>query len=441
MSETRLAINGDIPTRTVPFPAWPPVFQETQASGVACESGEKPQVEGKECASIDDRYFDTLSCAVIEVLESGKLNYHTGEQVKAFEEAFARVIGVPHALAVANGTLALELALRACDVMPGDEVIVPSRTFIATAGAVVAVGAKPVIADVDPATNCMTAVSCAKVLTPRTTAVIPVHLGGYPAPVTEIVSLADQVGAVVIEDCAQALGARYRGMAVGSLGTAGCFSFCQDKILPLGEGGIITFKDEDAYQRAWAYRDHGRSFEKAHEAHVGEASSQFKWLNDTFGTNARMTEVQGAMGLVALGELDAWLERRARNAQVLIDAMTELDGIDPVVLPAWLAEDSAQAYYRLYARIEPEKLAEGWSRDRIIDALNAEGVPVQYGSCALISNERAFINAEIVTNVDLPGAREAHETSLAFFVHPTATVADMEDVAGALRKVIVVAVA
>ena len=425
MTET-LAIEGGAPVREAPFPVWPPELYETLCADVA--------------GAHDNEYFfkQALQHAGA-VLTSGRLNYHTGQQVKRFEEAFAAYVSVPHALAVANGTLALELALRAWQVMPGDEVIVPSRTFIATAGAVRAVGAIPVIADIDPATNCMTAVSVAKVLTPRTTAVIPVHLGGYPAPVTEIISLAQQVGAVVIEDCAQALGARYRGEMVGSIGVAGCFSFCQDKILPLGEGGIITFTDEDAYRRAWAYRDHGRNWDKAHEVPVGEASSQFRWLCETFGTNARMTEVQGALGLVALEQLDDWLAQRALNARVLIDAMVELDGIAPVVLPEYLAEDSAHAHYRLYGRIEPEKLAEGWTRDRIIDALNAEGVPVQYGSCALISNERAFISAEIVTNVDLPGARDADATSIAFFVHPSARLSDMQDVAAALRKVMAAA--
>jgi len=423
-----LAIDGGTPVRTAPFPAWPPVLYETLCADVAG-------------AHDNEYYFKQVLQHAGAVLTSGRLNYHTGVQTKAFEEAFAAFAGVPYALAVANGTVALELALRALGVgmLPGEEVIVPSRTFIATAGAVRAVGAIPVIADVDPATNCLTAVSVARVLTPRTTAVIPVHLGGFPAPVPEIISLAEQVGAVVIEDCAQALGARYRGAAVGSMGAAGCFSFCQDKILPLGEGGMITFAEEEAFKRAWAYRDHGRNWDKAHEVPVGEASSQFRWLCDTFGTNARMTEVQGALGSVALVELESWLAQRALNARVLIEALAELDGIAPVVLPDFLAVDSAHAFYRLYATVDPARLAEGWTRDRIIDALNAEGVPVQYGSCALISNERAFIDAEIITNVDLPGAREADETSLAFFVHPSASVADMADVAAALRKVMAVA--
>jgi len=388
---------------------------------------------------MNDHYLENASEGIAKVISSGCINYHTGKQTKEFEEAFADRIGVPYALAVANGTVALEIALRAWGVGQGDEVIVPSRTFIATAGAIVAVGAIPVIADIDPDTNCMTAESCAQVLTPLTKAIIPVHLGGYPAPVKEIKELADQVGAVVIEDCAQALGTRYRGALVGSHGAAGCFSFCQDKILPLGEGGMITFADEEAYKRAWAYRDHGRCWDKAHGATVGAACSQFQWLNDTFGTNARMTEMQGALGLVALNELDTWLMQRAINAHVLIDAMKDLCAIEPIILPYEKKDCCEQSYYRLYARIDNEQLAEGWTRDRIIDAINAEGAPAQYGSCALVGDELAFRNADIPITFDLSGAQIAHETSIAFFVHPAASVGDMKDVADALQKVMAVA--
>jgi dTDP-4-amino-4,6-dideoxygalactose transaminase len=370
-----------------------------------------------------------------DVLSSGRINYHTGDKTKEFETAFAHYVGAPFALAVTNGTVALEIALCSWGVEPGDEVIVPSRTFIATAGAVVAVGAIPVIADIDPDTNCMTAETCKKVLTYRTRAIIPVHLGGYPAPMVELEELADKVGVAVIEDCAQALGAKYRNVLVGSNSAAGCFSFCQDKILPLGEGGMITYTDEDAYKRAWAFRDHGRSWDSAHEATVGAASARFQWLNDSFGTNARMTEIQGAMGLVALAELEAWLNQRAINAQVLIDAMADLPAINPIVIPRERADCCRQAYYRLYARIDARELASGWSRDRIIDSLNEEGVPVQYGSCALIGNEKAFSNAGIAVNPELAGAHVAHASSIAFFVHPTMTTLDMQDIAATLRRV------
>jgi dTDP-4-amino-4,6-dideoxygalactose transaminase len=198
---------------------------------------------------------------------------------------------------------------------------------------------------------------------------------------------------------------------------------------------MITFRDQEAYQRAWAYRDHGRSWDKAHDATVSAARSQFKWLNDSFGTNARMTEIQGAAGLNAFEQLRAWTAQRALNAQVLIDAIDGLEGIDAVVIPAEFEKGCSQAFYRLYAQIDTSKLMDGWTRDRIIDAINCEGAPVQYGSCALIGDEEAFANARLDVNQDLLGARSAHESSIAFFVHPSAGFADMRDIATALRKV------
>ncbi|MCL2024312.1 MAG: DegT/DnrJ/EryC1/StrS family aminotransferase [Coriobacteriia bacterium] len=427
-ADKKLAIDGGTPVRTTPFPAWPPVAGETAGVGIGAGQG-------------SDRYFKRALERIAAVLSSGRINYHTGGQGKTFEAAFATWLGEDapydmaplYALAVVNGTVALEIALRAHGIGSGDEVIIPSRTFIATAGAVVAVGATPVIADIDLSTNCVTAKTCAQVLTARTRAIIPVHLGGFPAPVAKIQALAAQNGAIVIEDCAQALGARSGGAHVGTTSAAGCFSFCQDKILPLGEGGMIVFTDEAAYHRAWAYRDHGRSYEKAHDATVGAASSEFTWLNDSFGTNARMTEFQSALGLAAFDELEGWLAQRAANAAVLVDAMAELPGIEPVVVNA---KEDTYAYYRLYARLNLELLADGWTRNRVIDALNAEGVPVQYGSCALIGREEAFANAGIAVTAELPGAQAVHEATLAFFVHPTATEADMADVATALYKVL-----
>jgi len=403
----KLAIDGGSPVRTVPFPTWPQVDR----------------------VGID---------AVDKVLASGNLNYHFGDEGIAFEKTFALYCEVPHALSVSNGTVALEVALRAWGVGPGDEVIVPSRTFVATAGAVVAVGASPIIADIDPITNCMTAISCAKVLTPRTKAIIPVHLGGYPAPLASIASLAAQVGAFVVEDCAQALGARSDGHPVGTQYEAGCFSFCQDKIIALGEGGMITLNNMEVYKDIWAFRDQGHTYDLAVGTAAGEARSGFRWMTEIFGTNARMTQMQSAMGLWGMDQLPIWHARRVENAQVLIDTMHELDGIEPCI-PAAEDHENVHAFYRLYGLVDKGFLAKGWTRDHIIDAINSEGVPVQYGSCALIGEEKAFERAGIRVNPDLPGARVAHESSLAFFVHPTATVEDMRDVAEALRKVMIAA--
>ncbi|MCL2680052.1 MAG: DegT/DnrJ/EryC1/StrS family aminotransferase, partial [Coriobacteriia bacterium] len=386
--------------------------------------------------------------AADRVLASNQINYWTGGKCKAFEAEYAQYLDLPFTLAVANGTLAIELALRSFCIgaasggSADDEVIVPSRTFVATAGAVVAVGATPVIADIDPATNNLTAASAALVATPRTRALIAVHLGGLPAPMTEICNFAKQHNILVIEDCAQAHGALYRGKPVGSLADAAAFSFCQEKILPLGEGGLIAFSDKSgtgrggraAWERAWSYRDHGRSFAKAQNQTVSAASSQFQYLNDSFGSNARLTEVQGAMGRELLKLLPVWHKARSSNAAILQQELAEYDQ-----LLSFVDLDSAQkdagsrhAYYRLYARLDTQLLNAAWSRDAVIDRANARAAQqglaagiVQYGSSALIGREAAFSQAGIATPSSLPGAELADATSLAFFVDPGRSSADM----------------
>ncbi|MCL2655387.1 MAG: DegT/DnrJ/EryC1/StrS family aminotransferase [Coriobacteriia bacterium] len=412
MADTRaLALDGGAPAITRALPTWPQIPEE----GVE---------------------------VVAAVLRSGKINYWTGTQARQFEAEFAVAQEAEHALAVANGTLALELAVRSFGIGAGDEVIVPSRTFLSTAGAVVAAGAMPIIADIDPGTGAVTPLSVAKCLTPRTRAVIVVHVGGYPAPVAAIRELTDQLDLVVIEDCAQAQGARYDARPVGTAAHAGCFSFCQDKILPLGEGGMICYsagiRQEEAYQRAWAYRDHGHAYVSAQTTQVQERSSQFKYLSESFGTNARLTEAQGALGRVLLRHVPAWHEQRMRNAELLTGELADFaPTLKPLVLPqAERERGDEQAYYRLYFLLDPAGLAPGWSRDRVIDAIAAEGAPVQFGSCALIGRERAFETLDVAQTADLSGARRADEQSLAFFVHPTLTADDMTDIVAAARKVL-----
>jgi len=417
MTDTNsLAIDGGTPAITRALPGWPQIPEE----GVEAVAG---------------------------VLRSGKINYWTGTEARQFEVEFARAQEMEHALAVANGTLALELALRSFGIGTGDEVIVPSRTFLATAGVVVAVGATPIIADIDPKTNALTPLSVAAHLTPRTRAVIAVHVGGYPAPVAAIRELTDQLDLIVIEDCAQAQGTRYDGRPVGTAAHASCFSFCQDKVLPLGEGGMICYtagdRQEEAYRHAWAYRDHGHALARSEDAQVQERSSQFKYLSDTFGVNARLTEAQGALGRVLLRFVPSWHEQRKRNAELLVRELAEFaPALKPAVLSAAEQEQGNEhGYYRLYFLLDPTSLAPGWDRDRVIDAIAAEGAPVQYGACALIGRERAFSMLGVAQDENLPGAHCADERSLAFFVHPTLDDADMTDIAAAARKVLNKAVA
>src|SRR5262249_42620178 len=253
---------------------------------------------------------------VTEVLRSGRVNYWTGLECRAFEEEFAAHCHVDYALSVANGTVALELALYACGIQPGDDVIVPPRTFIASASCVAMRGAVPVFADVDPVSQTVTADTIRAALTPRTKGFIAVHLGGWPCDMDPLIDLARKHGLAIIEDCAQAQGASYKGRPVGSFGDAAAFSFCQDKIMTTGgEGGMVVTNRRDVWKRAWAYRDHGRSYEAVYNR---VHPPGFRWIFDSFGTNWRMTEVQAAIGRIQLrNNLVRWVDRRRRNAAVL----------------------------------------------------------------------------------------------------------------------------
>lgn len=400
----RLAIDGGTPIRTAPLPGWPaPSEAATQA--------------------------------VSEVVRSGRINYWTGTRGRELEEHYAASLGRTDAVAVANGTLALELALRAFGIGPGDEVVVPARTFIATASSVVAVGATPVLADIDRDSGNLTAVTVEAVLSPRTRAVLPVHLGGWPVDMDPLLALAGARGLTVIEDAAQAHGGSYHGRPVGALGShAAAFSFCNDKIISSGEGGILVLDDSDAHARAWAYKDHGKSLRLLEEASTDDTCS-YRWLVDTFGSNWRMAEICAPLALDGLNHLSEWHALRRRNALALAKTIAQLPGLR-IPLPPTGVE---HAFYRLYAYVVPERLRVGWNRDRIVRAITAEGVACHYGSCAEIYRERAFAHAGLPHPDRLPGASELHETSLAFLVHPTLTEPDVADISAAIVKVMEVA--
>jgi dTDP-4-amino-4,6-dideoxygalactose transaminase len=366
--------------------------------------------------------------AATRVLRSGKVNYKTGEEGRLFEQEFAAFTGCKHGLAVANGTVALELALHALGIGAGDEVIVPSRTFIASASCVVMRGARPVIADVDETSQNITAETIRPVLSARTKAIIAVHLAGWPCEMDSIVELARERGIKVIEDCAQAHGASHQGRPVGSFGDAAAFSFCQDKIMTTGgEGGMVTINDDAAWEGAKSFRDHGTS-------HDGKGNSKdshgFRWVHDSFGTNWRLTEMQSAIGRTQLRKLAAWVAARRRNAAVLAKRLAGCPGLR-VTAPE---QEIGHSYYKYYAFVRPERLRAGWNRERILAAINAEGIPCFNGICGEIYLEKAFPE-EWRPSSRLRIARELGETSLMFQVHPTLSEQDMLDTCCAVEKV------
>jgi dTDP-4-amino-4,6-dideoxygalactose transaminase len=376
------------------------------------------------------RFDDEQIAAAVAVLRSGKVNYWTGEQGRAFEAEFAEAAGCRYGIALANGTVALELALRCLDIGAGDEVVVTPRTFLASASCAVVCGARPVFADVDPVSQNITAASIEAVLSSRTKAVIAVHLAGWPCDMDPILELCRSRGLKLIEDCAQAHGATYRGRPVGSFGDAAAFSFCQDKIMTTaGEGGMLVTDDRALWSRAWAYKDHGKSFEAVYERVHPQG---FRWLHESFGTNWRMTEVQAAIGRVQLRRLPEWLDRRRRNAAILTGRLQAIPALRVTRPP----NHAGHAYYKYYAFVRPERLAEGWDRDRILTAITSRGVPCFSGSCSEIYREKAFDGTGLAPAERLPVARALGETALMLLVHPTLLEADMAQTARVVEDVL-----
>ena len=353
--------------------------------------------------------------AVVKVLKSGKVNYWTGDQGKLFEAEYARETGTEYAIAQANGTVSLEIALRALGVGNKDEVIVPPRTFVATASSVALLGARPVFADVDIDSGNVTADSISRVINQKTKAIIVVHLGGWPCEMDEIIGLAESYGLSVIEDCAQAHGALYRGQRVGSIGRIGSFSFCQDKIISTGgEGGMLTTNDSRLWERMWSFKDHGKSYDAVYRR---SHNPGFRWLHESFGTNARMTEMQAAIGRIALRKLDDTLERRRKRAQIIAEG---LRGIDGLIIPEPV-DHVTHSCYRFYFRVDREGLRDSWTRDRIMAEINESGVPCMSGSCSEVYLEKAFELAGMNPRTRLPVARLLGETSLTFPTHQAMT--------------------
>lgn len=376
---------------------------------------------------------------VRRVLLSNQVNYWTGTECRAFEKEFAQWCGTRYAVALANGTLALDVALKALNIGPGDEVVVTPRTFIASVSCVVNAGAVPVFADVEADSGNVSARTIAAVLTPRTKAVICVHLAGWPCDMDPIMALAESQGLKVIEDCAQAHGAQYKGRPVGSIGHVGAWSFCQDKIMTTGgEGGMVTTNDEALWRSMWSYKDHGKSYEAVYER---QHPPGFRWLHESFGTNWRMLEMQAVIGRIQLKRMSSWSAARQCNAQAIWDVCAEFSALRvPTVKCASCqapcdARACKHAHYKCYVYVKPDELKPGWTRDRIAEAIHAEGIPCFQGSCSEVYLEKAFDGTEWRPAERLPIAKELGETSLMFLVHPTLTAAEVQKTCDVIRTV------
>jgi dTDP-4-amino-4,6-dideoxygalactose transaminase len=359
-------------------------------------------------------FSEEEALAVADVVRSNKVNYWTGQIGREFEKSFAAWTGTPHAVALGNGTLALDVALKALGIGAGDEVIVTPRTFIASISCVVSAGATPVFADVDPDSGNISPATIAVRVTEKTRAIIAVHLAGWPCDMDGIMALASQHGLVVIEDCAQAHGAMIDDRKVGSIGHVGAWSFCQDKIMTTGgEGGMVTTNDKALWSAMWSYKDHGKNWDAIYHR---EHAPGFRWVHDSFGTNWRMLEVQAVLGEIQLRHISAWTQRRTEIAMRIADVLSHHEQVVRVPIPA---ANLRHAYYRQYGYVRPDGLHADWSRDRIVAELNTAGVQVLHGTCSEVYLEKAFDGTSYRPKTRLPVAKELGETSLMFLTHPT----------------------
>lgn len=369
--------------------------------------------------------------AISRTLLSNKVNYWTGNECREFEKEFAAWVGCEYAVALSNGTLALDVALKAMNIGAGDDIIVTSRTFLASASSIVTAGANPVFADVDLNSQNITVETIQAVITPKTKAIIVVHLAGMPAEMDDIMEYANQHNLYVIEDCAQAHGAKYKGRAVGSIGHVGAWSFCQDKIMTTGgEGGMVTTNDNALWNAMWSYKDHGKSYDAIYHR---EHAPGFRWLHESFGTNWRMLEMQAVIGRIQLTKMADWTAKRQANGKAIDDAVADLNVVRRVEVPSYIEH----AEYKHYLFVQPENLKAGWSRDKIIDAINEQGVPAFQGSCSEVYLEKAFDNTPWRPKERLKNAVELGENSLMFLVHPTLTEIEISKMSNAIKSVLI----
>lgn len=365
---------------------------------------------------------------VKKVILSNKVNYWTGEECRKFEQEFSVFSDVKYSVAVANGTVALDLALKALNIGHGDEVIVTSRSFIASVSSIVNSGATPIFSDVCENSQNIKTSNIKQLITSKTKAILCVHLAGYPCEMININKLASSKGLFVIEDCAQAHGAKYMGKSVGSFGDIGCWSFCQDKIMTTGgEGGMVTTNNQKLWKKMWSYKDHGKSFDSVYNK---DHSKGFRWLHDDFGTNWRMLEIQACIGRIQLKKMKTWTRKRNNNQNKIWSTCSKFNSIRVPKFnnKSWEGyhPGNIHAGYKCYVFVKPEFLKEDWNRDRIIEALHSKGVDCFSGSCSEIYLEKAFDGTKFRPKKRLTVAKELGETSLMFLIHPNLTNSEMK---------------
>ena len=358
--------------------------------------------------------------AVSKVLLSNKVNYWTGSDCRQFEVEFAKWCNVKYAVALANGTLALDSAFKAMNIGLGDEVIVTSRTYIASVSSIVNSGAVPIFADIELDSQNISPKSILNKITNNTKAIVCVHLAGWPCDMDEIMKIANENKLLVVEDCSQAHGAKYKGKSVGSIGDIGCWSFCQDKIMSTGgEGGMVTTNNKAFWEKMWSYKDHGKSYELAHQK---TSLKSFRYIHESFGTNWRMTEMQAIIGRIQLRKINDWHEKRIKNAKKIWSEAKKCRALRVPIVYDFIEH----AAYKCYVFVNLNEIRADWTRERIIEEINLLGVPCYIGSCSEVYLEKSFEEFNIRPKKRLSNAKKLGEESIMFLVHPSLTIDEID---------------
>ena len=397
------------------------------------------------------RFDEKAISAVQDVLVSGKVNYWTGPKGMEFERQFAEWQGSKYAVSASSGTSALHIALSALGIGPGDEVIVPSYTFIASSFSIVQAGAVPRFADVNIDDHCISIESAEKLVNERTRAIMPVHLYGNVCDMDGILDFARKHNLFVVEDNAEAFGGSYKGKKTGTLGDIAACSFCQNKTFTTGgEGGMVTTDDEDLAWQARSFRDHG--YDVKQRLSLLELEQRLPYIHNMVGWNYRMTEMQSAIGLAELQRIDTWnLPNRRRNARIIIDSIKDLP---QVVYTPVDTEQRQNGWYVMAFSLDIENMA--CDIDKFVAACAAEGAPCWKVFWPQCHTEKAFQqhnsfgksgfpfkSTEYTTpgsvdysNVEVPNAVWHQSHTFTCFAFPTYTEEDCRQIGCALAKVI-----
>ena len=399
---TQLAINGGSPVKTKPFPAWP-------------------------------HYDEREQKALMRVLESRHWWRTEGTCVTQFEQDFAAFHDAKHGIAITNGTHALEVAIAALGVVPGDEVIVPDSTFVATASAILFAGAMPVMVDICRDTECLDPELVEAAITPRTKGIVPVHLGGHPADLDRLKEIADKHDLFLLEDCAHAHGSEWKGKKVGTYGAAGTFSFQSSKNMTAGEGGMIITNDDALERKLRSIHDCGR------------LPGEWFYSHFVYGSNYRLSEWQGAVLQVQLERLDEQRRRRDSNGAILDQLLSEVPGITP---QARDPRCTLNGHYAYIFHVESSEFA-GISTQRFTEAMNAEGIRNQ-APYPPVHHLDVFQKGAYKTRLPAEQAREEHAFLKADFPNSQRAATedywvpqycllgdeqDMEEIVAAIKKI------